>query len=162
MLRSAEFSADIATNQVNTDTIAVQALLLNFSKAFNSMRPDLAIDKLLSLNVNPALIQVVQSSLEHRQCRRAIRHYCGTNTFEYDDTTIYSIEGKQATSLYQNQQLKKQLLPWVTSFMANQRQQAAQYASDWRIDNSMLLDTDKSNTITFSMQKSGCRSLIKF
>ena len=159
MLYSAEFSADIATNQVNTDTIAVQALLLNFSKAFNSMRPDLAIDKLLSLNVNPALIQVVQSSLEHRQCRRAIRHYCGTNTFEYDDTTIYSIEDKQGTSIYQNQQLKKQLL---TSFMANQRQQAAQYASDWCIDNSMLLNTDKPNTITFSIQKFGCRSLIKF
>ena len=159
MLRSAEFSADIATNQVNTDTIAVQALLLNFSKAFNSMRPDLAIDKLLSLNVNPTLIQVVQSSFKHCQCRRAIRHYCGTNTLEYDDTTIYSIEDKQGTSIYQNQQLKKQIL---TSFMANQLQQAAQYASDWCIDNSTLLDTAKSNTITFFKQKSGCRSMIKF
>ena len=71
----AKFSADIATNLDNTDTIAVQALLLNFSKAFIGMRPALAIEKLLSLNVNLTLVKVVQTFFEDRQQRIKYRRH---------------------------------------------------------------------------------------
>ena len=175
----AKFSADIATNLDNTDTIAVQALLLDFSKAFDRMRPDLAIEKLLSLNVNPILVQVVQSFFEDRQQRIKYRRHLsdyypcrigvpqGTimgpilwNIFVHDlvpaighikyadDTTIYNIVDKQGVNISESTARKATI-----SFTENPLQHAAQYASDWCMDNSMILNTAKSITITFSLQK---------
>ena len=54
-----KLSSDIATSLDRVGTLTVQALLLDFSKAFNSMRPDIAIQKLLQLNTHPSLIQVI-------------------------------------------------------------------------------------------------------
>ena len=64
-----KFSADIATNLDDANTVAVQALLLDFSKAFDRMRPDLALEKLLSLNVNPTLVRAVHSFFDNRKQR---------------------------------------------------------------------------------------------
>ena len=49
-------STDIAHNLDLKDTIAVQALLLVFSKAFDRMLPDYALKKLSHLSITPALI----------------------------------------------------------------------------------------------------------
>ena len=54
-----KLSSDIATSLDRVDTLTVQALLLDFSKAFDSMRPDIAIQRLLQLNTHPSLIQVI-------------------------------------------------------------------------------------------------------
>ena len=64
-----KFSADIATNLDDANTVAVQALLLDFSKAFDRMRPDLALEKLLSFNLNPTLVRAVHSFFDNRKQR---------------------------------------------------------------------------------------------
>ena len=40
-------SSDVSMNLDNSDNIAIQALLLDFSKAFDHMRPDFVLHKLL-------------------------------------------------------------------------------------------------------------------
>ena len=62
-------TTDIVNQLDNKDTIAVQALMLDFSKAFDRMRPDIVINRLLDLNINPRLIKIIQSFLSERtQC----------------------------------------------------------------------------------------------
>ena len=43
-----KFSSDTSAGLNKTDTVTLQALLLDFSKAFDRMRPDIAVSKLLS------------------------------------------------------------------------------------------------------------------
>ena len=62
-------TTDIIKSLDDKETIATQLLLLDFSKAFDRMRPDLAVEKLLKLEVRPALISVVKSFLTERQQR---------------------------------------------------------------------------------------------
>ena len=62
-----KFSCDISAGLDKTDTVTLQALLLDFSKAFDRMRPDIAVSKLLSLNVSPSLVKVTMSFLTNRQ-----------------------------------------------------------------------------------------------
>ena len=54
-----KLSSNMATSLDRVDTLTVQALLLDFSKAFDRMRPDIAIQKLLQLNTHPSQIQVI-------------------------------------------------------------------------------------------------------
>ena len=61
------FWGDISAGLDKTDTVTLQALLLDFSKAFDRMRPDIAVSKLLSLNVSPSLVKVTMSFLTNRQ-----------------------------------------------------------------------------------------------
>ena len=53
-----KFSSDTSAGLDKTDTVTLQALLLDFSKAFDRMRPDIAVSKLLSLNVSPSMVKV--------------------------------------------------------------------------------------------------------
>ena len=62
-----KFSSDISAGLDKTDTVTLQALLLEFSKAFDRMRPGIAVSKLLSLNVSPSLVKVTMSFLTNRQ-----------------------------------------------------------------------------------------------
>ena len=62
-----KFSSDTSAGLNKTDTVTLQALLLDFSKAFDRMRPDIAVSKLLSLNVSPSLVKVTMSFLTNRQ-----------------------------------------------------------------------------------------------
>ena len=64
-----------------------------------------------------------------------------------EDTTIYNIVDKQGVNISELMARKATI-----SFAENHLQHAAQYPSDWCIDNSMILNTAKSNTITFSLQ----------
>ena len=174
-----KFSADIATNLDDANTVAVQALLLEFSKAFDRMRPDLAIEKLLSLNVNPTLVRAVHSFFDNRkqrvkyQKRLSVYDCCrigvpqGTimgpilwNIFvndlqpqlkhmKYaDDTTIYNTIQKTDVTISESTARKATI-----SFIENPLQCAATYAANWCDTNEMLLNTTKSNVITFSVQK---------
>ena len=62
-----KFSSDIPAGLDKTDTVTLQGILLDFRKAFDRMRPDIAVFKLLSLNVSPSLVKVTMSFLTNRQ-----------------------------------------------------------------------------------------------
>ena len=60
---------DIARELDNSSTYAVQALYLDFSKAFDIMRPDMLAKKRISKNVDPYIIRLVPDLLHNRsQC----------------------------------------------------------------------------------------------
>ena len=60
---------DIARELDNSSTYAVQALYLDFSKAFDLMRPDMLAKKLISKDVDPCIIRLVLAFLQNRsQC----------------------------------------------------------------------------------------------
>ena len=60
---------DIAIELDNSSTCAVQALYLDFSKAFDLMRPDMLAKKLISKDVDPYIIHLVLAFLHNgSQC----------------------------------------------------------------------------------------------
>ena len=60
---------DISTTLDRKDVYAVQALYLDFSKAFDLMRPDILAEKMNTMNINPSLINLVVNFLSNRsQC----------------------------------------------------------------------------------------------
>ena len=61
------------------DTVATQALMLEFSKAFDRMTPEIAVEKMLKLHINPCTIRLVQSFLSDRfQC---VKYQCHTSQY---------------------------------------------------------------------------------
>ena len=66
-----KFSSDISAGLDKTDTVTLQGLLLDFRKAFDRMRPDIAVFKLLSLNVSPSRQPQVKSQENHQRRNRA-------------------------------------------------------------------------------------------
>ena len=46
--------------------LLVTKLMLDFSKAFDRMQPNIAIRKLLDININPILIRTIESCLSER------------------------------------------------------------------------------------------------
>ena len=54
-------------NLDDKSTLAVRALLLDFSKAFDRMKPDLATERLLKHRVNAHLVALLQSFLSERK-----------------------------------------------------------------------------------------------
>lgn len=48
----------IATILDSDNIVAVQALLLNFSKAFDFMKPDRVVENLLALSIWPSIVSV--------------------------------------------------------------------------------------------------------
>ena len=135
--------------------------------------------KLLDLNVNPVLVRVVQSFLSNRQQRvkyngtlSSYKHSTigvpqGTimgpllwNAFVHDlspnirhvkyadDTTIYNTVSRSDVTITNSNAHKATIV-----FSSNPLQDAAFYAASWCDANSMLLNTAKSTTITFTLQK---------
>ena len=172
-------STDIAYNLDEKDNIAVQALLPDFSKAFDRMLPDSAVRKLLHLGVTPALVQVVKSFFCERRQRVKYADTCseyqsckigvpqGTimgpllwNVFVDDlKPDINCIKYADDTTVYNIIRKSDVTVTQSTSrsasisFASNPLQTAATYASTWCKDNSMLLNATKSQTINFSLQK---------
>lgn len=176
-----KFSTDIAYNLDKKDTLAVQALMLDFSKAFDRLLPDYTVRKLLHLGVQPYLIQVVKSFFcerqqrvkyadicsEYRNCRIGVPQ--GTimgpllwNVFVDDlrpDTNTHYIKYADDTTIYNIIKKDEVTISKSTprsvsfSFPSNPLQNAGNYASEWCDQNSMLLNAAKSQTINFSLQK---------
>ena len=174
-----KFSSDISMNLDNSDNIAIQALLLDFSKAFDRMRPDFVLHKLLKLNIQPSLVKVVEGFFTSRQQR--VRYNCqfsqyrsshigvpqGTimgpvlwNVFVHDlCPSIPHIKYADDTTVYSPVNRHSVAISDSSShkatinFTENPLQLAASYAVDWCADNSMLLNTSKSVAITFTLQK---------
>ena len=65
-----------------------------------------------------------------------------------DDTTIYNTIQKTDVTISESTARKATI-----SFIENPLQCAATYAANWCDTNEMLLNTTKSNVITFSVQK---------
>jgi hypothetical protein len=174
-----KLSTDVVRSLDKTSTIAVQGLLLDFSKAFDLMRPDLVIQRLLDLNIDPTLVHLVKSFLSDRQqCVRRNKQCSpykdtvigvpqGTligpvlwNIFvdtlqpeidhiKYaDDTSIYNTIGTSDADTLTSTSRAATL-----SMKINRLATAADYASVWSAQNHMRLNTQKTKTITFSLQK---------
>ena len=68
---------DISAMLDKKDTYAVQALYLDFSKAFDLMRPDILAEKMISMNIHPSLTRLVINILSGRsQCVKIGRASC--------------------------------------------------------------------------------------
>jgi hypothetical protein len=52
-----------------SDTLAIQTLFMDFSKAFDLLRPDILVAKLQGLNIEPAIVQLSHSFMTDRQQR---------------------------------------------------------------------------------------------
>ena len=173
------FSTEIATNLDNKDTTAVQALLLDFSKAFDRMKPDTAVSKLIQLNVRPALIQVVKCFLTNRQQQVKYRNHKSStkksrigvpqgtimgpllwNVFVNDlKPNVSHIKYADNTMLYNIVKAQDIFITNSTpqsaniEFARNPLQEGANFASNWCNENAMLLNTAKSSVITFTLMK---------
>jgi hypothetical protein len=175
-----KFSTDVSLYLDNKNTITTQALMLDFSKAFDRMRPDYATTKLCQLNVQPSIVNLVKSFLTDRsQCVRYQDHTSsyqpchigvpqGTimgpilwNTFiddltpdadfvKYADDTTIYTAISSADALVSNTTAHKA----TVSLHSNILQKAADYASQWCNDNFMLLNASKSTAMNFTLQKS--------
>ena len=174
-----KLSSDIATSLDRVDTLTVQALLLDFSKAFYRMRPAIAIHKLLQLNTHPSLIQVLKSFISDRQQQVRFQTALsqlkpskigvpqGTilgpllwNIFVNDlSPATNHIKYADDTTLYNAVQssdiniTSSDAQHATISFIDNPLQFAANFASNWCEENSMTLNTAKSITISFSLKK---------
>lgn len=177
-----KFITDIVHNLDDDKNLAAQALLLDFSKAFDKMLPHLAVKKLVSLGVRPEIVQVVKSFFCCRIQKVKYSDVCspyqpcnigvpqGTimgpllwNIFVNDfRPAINCIKYADDTTVYNivhngdvsvyNSTSHKASLSF--SHLGNPIQQAADYASTWCRHNSMLLNAAKSQLITFTLQKS--------
>ena len=64
-----KLTTDIITDLDYKNCIGARALMLDFSKAFDRMQPNIASNKLLDININPVLIRTIESFLSERsQC----------------------------------------------------------------------------------------------
>ena len=61
------FSSSVASLLDCNDHFGVQAIMLDFSKAFDKMRPDLAVKTLLELKIDGSLVAIVQDFLSNRE-----------------------------------------------------------------------------------------------
>ena len=165
-----KFSSDKSAGLDKTDAVTLQALLLNFSKAFDRMRPDIAVSKLLSLNVSPSLVKVDFNIIyyvlpdksptaseiagqtlktETEQNWSTARNNSWTNHIKYaDDTTLYNTVRLGDVEISDSTALRA-----IISFTQKPLQEAASYAAAWCDSNEMLLNTTKSMCISFTLQK---------
>ena len=56
-----KFTTDIIDSLESKECLGVRALMLDFSKAFDRMKPDIAIDKLVKLRINLTVIRLIRS-----------------------------------------------------------------------------------------------------
>lgn len=176
-----KLTTDTVNQLDDKDTIAVQALMLDFSKAFDRMRPDIVISRLLDMNVNPQLASLVQSFLSNRsQC---VRYQGITSSYKQShmgvpqgtimgpilwnvfvnslEPSLRHIKYADDTTLYNaikcsdvEISASTSTKATITFHHANPIQVAAEYSSQWCLHNSMLLNTAKSCRITFTLRKS--------
>ena len=173
------FSTDITSNLDNKDTISVRSLLVDFSKAFDRMRPDLAVSKLLSLNIDRQLVKICMSFLSDRKQQVKVQDSIsqlrsskigvpqGTilgpllwNVFVSDlSPLIKHIKYADDTTLYHtvskdNSTISESTARHVKVTLHNDPlQNAASYTAEWCSENMMILNACKSHTISFSLKK---------
>lgn len=176
-----KFSTDLIGSLDDDNNVAAQALLLDFSKAFDRMRPEYAVQKLLNLGVKPPLVSVVHSFLtkrvqrvkyagemsSYKSCTVGVPQ--GTilgpllwNCFVSDLSPggVNTMKYADDTTLYHTigkagANITDNTSSTVTlNIPDNPLQHAADYAADWCDKNSMCLNTSKSHVITFSIKKS--------
>ena len=175
-----KLTTDVVNQLDNKDTIAVQALMLDFSKAFDRMRPGIMINRLIDLNINPRLINIILSILSERtQCIKyhgftsAYRpSYIGVpqgtimgpvlwnifvNTLKPD---LAHVKYADDTTVYHSIQSQDVHIDHSTPTEAavtfkddNPLQRAANYSTTWSSENNMLLNPAKSTLVTFSLRK---------
>ena len=175
-----KFTTDIIDSLDSKECLGVRALMLDFSKAFDRMKPDIAIDKLVKLGINPTVIHLIRSFLSGRaQCVR-YRGYMspyqqchigvpqGTilgpllwNVY-INDLTPHSAKyikyADDSTAYHPIMKTDIEILSSTKqasniSIRDDCLQQAADYATEWCNANSMLINATKSNSIIFSLKK---------
>ena len=173
------FSSSVASLLDCNDNLGVQAIMLDFSKAFDKMRPDLAVKKLLKLKIDGYLVAIVQDFLSNReQCVRFRNEKSifspinigvpqGTvlgpllwNAF-IDDLSPPTPHLKYAddTTLYHPLSKSNCLITDSTAHRAtvsisdNHLQRALDYTTQYCTDNFLLLNVNKTLSINFTLQK---------
>ena len=174
-----KFTTEIASSLDDKQNVAVQALMLDFSKAFDKMLPHIAIQKLLALNTSPSLVRLMMSFFNDRWqrvryadvyssyecCKIGVPQ--GTimgpllwNIFVHDLLPeIPCIKYADDTTVYNAVESSEVRIENSTSHKAslifhdNPLQSAADYAARWCEENSMLLNVTKSQSLTLTLQK---------
>ena len=174
-----KLTSDVVRQLDDKNTLAIQTLMLDFSKAFDNMRPDIAITKLLSLNVDPQIVTLIKSFLMSREQCVVFQGYSsdyqssrvgvpqGTilgpllwNSFIDDlNPPVATLKYADDTTLYTALRKDEVTITDSTSLKAtvtpnhNRLQEAATYAAEWCHSNKMTLNTAKSSMLTFTLRK---------
>ena len=175
-----KMTTDIITDLDKIHTIAARGVILDLSKAFDRMSPSKAVQKILTLNINPSLISLVGDFLSsYSQCVKyegCVSSYknqfigvlqctiLGPLLWEIfiNDLTPATSHVKYAddTTLYHSFYKKRSMVTVSTAntemlqLLKDPLQEATTYAAHWSNNNQMLLNTTKSSTITFNLKKS--------
>ena len=174
-----KFSSDIALALDNHNNTSVRSMMLDMSKAFDRMRPDITISKLLHLGVRPSLVAIVRDFFVGR-CQCVKYQGChstflsnslgvpqGTilgpilwNVF-ISDLTFSTSFLKYADDItvysavaHDNTSVIDSSRHSVSFSMIDDHLQiAADHAVQWCKDFGMTINASKSNTISFSLKK---------
>ena len=174
-----KFVTDVSTSLDKSTTYGVQSLYLDFSKAFDLMRPDILANKLFSMNVSPCMIKLVTSFLANRE--QCVKYFeCrssqlptklgvpqGTisgpilwnvyvsdlnpspNTIKYADDTTVYGSIEKKDVIVKEKSGRDRTISLNTD---NDMQTAADNATQWSEDNAQRLNASKTQYVLFTLQ----------
>ena len=174
------FMSELTKCLDDPSTLAVRALLLDFTKAFDRMPPDVAVERLSQLGVNKHLVRLIQSFFTGReQCVKfgdSMSSFSSLTTGVPQGTVLGPLlwnafinhldppckHFKYADDISIYSVIKKSDVTLtdstshqatVTSFLVDQLQESACYAQEFCQSNDLSLNINKSCTMTFTLQK---------
>ena len=176
-----KFSSDVCHYLDDKNVLLVQSVMLDFSKAFDRMRPDLTISKLIGLKVDTYLVRLIQDFFTNRQhcvkfkgCMSSFKDINvgvpqGTvlgpilwNLFISDfSPSVDHVKYADDITLYYPTKKGDCEVHDSTAHHANisypgmnHLQQALDYTSNYCKENHLIINVKKSTTLNFTLQKS--------
>ena len=174
------FVTKLVSELDNQSNIGVRTLLLDFSKAFDRMKPDKAVERLIELGINRHLVQLIQSFFIGREqrvkFRKALSCYKSITTGVPQGTVlgpllwnafIHALQPasqhlKYADDITIYSAITKNDVrisestshkATITEFLRNPLQDDAVLTLDFCQQNDLSLNIDKSCSLTFTLQK---------
>ena len=71
-----QFETNLVVEHLENKNAYVRSVFIDFSSAFNTLKPDIVINKLRTLNVSPILCKFILGRLLWARCHTPSRCYC--------------------------------------------------------------------------------------